>query len=84
MAGGRKTAKVNKERYGEDYYKVLGAKGGKSTHPNKGMAADPVLASKAGKKGGQRSRKGHKFISETATHRKYLRKSDGAIVEHKR
>lgn len=60
----------------------IGAKGGSTpTNKKKGMAADPVRASVAGKKGGQRSRKGHKFLREEGEFNVYLRHSDGEIVK---
>ena len=52
--GGKKAAANNKKRYGADYYKLIGRKGGLS--PKKtpsGFAADRERASWAGRKGGQ-------------------------------
>lgn len=54
--GGLKTAKRNKERYGDDYYHRIGSKGGRARGP-KGFALNPDLARKAGAKGGRRSRR---------------------------
>lgn len=48
VAGGKKAAKTNKERYGEDHYRLAGAKGGKARVP-KGFAKNKKLASEAGK-----------------------------------
>lgn len=56
--GGKKAAETNKKRYGKDFYKKIGAKGGKKTGVKKGFAANPELASKAGRKGGRKSRRG--------------------------
>lgn len=36
--GGKKAAKTNKERYGEDFYKIAGRKGGKVSGVAKGFA----------------------------------------------
>ena len=57
-AGGLKAAKTNKEMYGKNFYKNIGAKGGKVIGVMKGFACNRELASKAGKKGGMISRRG--------------------------
>lgn len=51
-AGGKKCAAKNRERYGEDYYKRIGAMGGK-VQVKKGFATDRKRASEAGRKGGK-------------------------------
>lgn len=56
-AGGMKAAATNKLRYGEDFYKRNGQKGGRNGHTG-GFAADPALARVAGAKGGRISRRG--------------------------
>lgn len=57
--GGKKAAIVNKERHGADYYKRIGALGGSKSHPEtRPFAKSPELASRAGKKGGQLSKRG--------------------------
>lgn len=59
-AGGAKAAKMNKQLYGDDFYRKIGSKGGrqKSSKP-RGFAAHPELARTAGAKGGRMSsRKG--------------------------
>lgn len=57
--GGKKAAKTNKELYGENYYRILGSKGGQSKDGKpKGFAAmskEKVKA--AGRKGGKTSRR---------------------------
>lgn len=58
-AGGLKAAATNKERYGEEFYANIGARGGRNGH-NGGFAANPALASLAGKKGGRISKRGAK------------------------
>lgn len=55
--GGTKSAITNKARYGEDYYKRIGAIGGKKGHTG-GFYADRELARRAGAKGGSISRRG--------------------------
>ena len=55
--GGMKAAATNKERYGEDFYKNNGRKGGQNGHTG-GFYANRELASIAGRKGGLISRRG--------------------------
>ena len=64
--GARKAAITNKERHGEDFYRTIGAKGGRNGHIG-GFNSDKVgkdgltgfeRARIAGKKGGQISRRG--------------------------
>ena len=54
--GGLKAAKKNKERYGNDFYRMIGSKGGQNGHTG-GFAANPALARIAGAKGGRISRR---------------------------
>lgn len=49
--GGLKCAQTNKERYGTDFYKKIGAKGGAKSIGG-GFAYIPGLAQSAGAKGG--------------------------------
>ncbi len=58
-AGGLKAAATNKAKYGVNFYRRLGAEGGKKTGL-KGFALNKELARIAGKKGGLVSRKGRK------------------------
>ncbi len=55
--GGIKAAETNKSRHGSDFYKKIGGKGGLVVGVKKGFAANPELASKAGKKGGKISKR---------------------------
>lgn len=55
-AGGRKAAKTNLERHGKDFYKNIGAKGGRNGHTG-GFYNNSELAKKAGKIGGLISRR---------------------------
>lgn len=50
------TARI-KELHGADYFKLIGAMGGKKTNPNKGFGSNRALARKAGAKGGRISRR---------------------------
>lgn len=57
--GGIKAAKTNKEKYGDNFYKEIGRKGGSKSHPEtRPFAANPELARIAGQKGGQTSKRG--------------------------
>ena len=55
--GGLKASKANKEKYGDDFYKRIGAIGGRNGHTG-GFASNPELARLAGAKGGRISRRG--------------------------
>jgi len=46
------------ERYGEDYFRNIGRKGGQACVP-KGFAANPELAREAGRKSGLARKKNH-------------------------
>lgn len=54
--GGIKTAQTNKAKYGEDFYKRIGAIGGKKGTTG-GFAANRELARIAGRKGGRISKR---------------------------
>lgn len=56
LEGGRKAAKTNILKYGNDFYARIGAKGGRNGHTG-GFAANPALARIAGAKGGRKSRR---------------------------
>lgn len=49
--GGLKCAATNKMKHGEDFYKRIGAKGGKVKNPNKGFGSNHERAVAAGYKG---------------------------------
>lgn len=55
--GAIKAAATNKARHGNDFYKEIGAMGGRMGHTG-GFAANPTLARIAGAKGGRISRRG--------------------------
>ncbi len=54
-AGGSKACQTLKERYGEDYFKKIGALGGKKSRG--GGFADKDLARRAGAIGGRKSKR---------------------------
>ena len=55
--GGLKTAATNIERNGPDFYKRIGAIGGRNGHTG-GFYGNPELARLAGQKGGRISKRG--------------------------
>lgn len=58
VKGGRRAAQSNKERYGDDYYRKIGSKGGQAIPAKpRGFAANIELARKAGAKGGKISKR---------------------------
>lgn len=57
VKGGLKAARTTKQRYGEDYYMVVGREGGLRHHKNKGFGHPSIDASAAGRKGGAASRR---------------------------
>lgn len=56
LSGGRKAAQTNKEKYGADFYREIGRKGGQNGHSG-GFAANRELARIAGAKGGRISKR---------------------------
>ena len=75
-AGGLKAAATNKQRYGEDFYKVNGAKGGRAGHTG-GFASNPELARRVGRTGGLHSRKGWIAIERTDTYILWRKRTTG-------
>lgn len=60
QSGGLKAATTNKEKYGDNYYAEIGAKGGRNGHTG-GFASNRELARIAGAKGGRISKRGKKI-----------------------
>lgn len=56
IEGGKAAAKTNKEKYGKDFYKTIGTKGGKLGRTG-GFYANRELARTAGALGGTISRR---------------------------
>jgi len=50
--GGQRAAQTNKEKHGEDFYKRIGASGGRKSRGG-GFTGRPDLAQAAGTKGGR-------------------------------
>ena len=57
-AGGIKARNTNYERNGKDFFRRIGAIGGRVSGIKKGFALNPELAKKAGRKGGRISKRG--------------------------
>lgn len=55
--GGMKARNTIYKRHGKDWYKKIGAIGGRNGHTG-GFASNPALARLAGKKGGKISKRG--------------------------
>lgn len=57
-AGGIKSRNTNILRHGNDFFREIGAKGGRTKGVKKGFAANPEVARRAGRIGGARSKRG--------------------------
>lgn len=55
--GGIKARNTNYKKWGDDFYKNIGRKGGQNGHTG-GFASDPELARRAGRLGGMISKRG--------------------------
>lgn len=62
IEGGKKCAETNKRKYGKDWYRKIGAIGGKNGNTG-GFAANPELARVAGAVGGRKSKRGPSTIN---------------------
>jgi general stress protein YciG len=56
VKGGQKAAQTNKQRYGANFYEVIGRSGGTISRGG-GFAKNRELAVEAGRRGGQASRR---------------------------
>lgn len=59
--GGKAAAVSNKTRYGEDFYRRIGSKGGSSSKTG-GFFANRALAREAGRKGGRISKRTKRVV----------------------
>lgn len=57
LKGGQKASTTNQKRHGSDFYKKLGAIGGKWCSPTKGFGGNRERARAAGQMGGRISRR---------------------------
>ena len=58
VAGGIKTRENLYEKYGRDYFRNIGRKGGKACNPYKGFGSSQERAKRAGSIGGKISKRG--------------------------
>ena len=58
VAGGMKAREVFYEKYGRDYFKNIGKRGGEVCNPYKGFGSSPERAKEAGRIGGKLSKRG--------------------------
>ncbi len=79
IVGGKKAAKKNIERQGADFYRRIGAVGGRNGNTG-GFKGGSELASTAGTLGGRRSKHGYKFVKETEKTLEYTDKVTGEYV----
>lgn len=76
-AGARKAVETIKTKYGDDFFVVQGAKGGREGHTG-GFYANRELASVAGRKGGTISKRGKAGYNN---HREFMQ--EAVIASHK-
>ena len=81
-AGGLSAAETNKAKHGADFYSRIGSIGGKLGHTG-GTYANPEWAAKIGSKGGQRSKRGYKFVAEVGGYLHYIKNDTGETVAFK-
>lgn len=65
--GGQKAAATNKAKYGDEFYRIIGSKGGQNGHTG-GFTNNPELAKRAGAIGGRVSRR----TAESAKPKEYI------------
>lgn len=80
-SGGLKCAATNMELHGKDFYRIIGAKGGKASSTG-GFYANPSLAQKAGRIGGLKSRRGKSLkTTQRVNHAKEMRDNGATLKE---
>ena len=57
VAGGRKATQTIKERYGDDFYREIGRRGGQNGHWGGFNTMDKEKVRECGRKGGKKSRR---------------------------
>ena len=79
-AGGIAARDTNYERYGRDFFRNIGRRGGRLGRGG-GFAANPALAKIAGGRGGRNSRKGLRMVEELSDGRvRYIVKKTGEEI----
>jgi len=81
-SGAVKSTEKIKRVHGEDFFKRIGAIGGRNGNTG-GFASDPALARKVGATGGQRSKRGHKYLYTSRGYNYYTNKKTGEEVKFK-
>lgn len=88
--GGLKTAATNREKYGKDFYKNIGQKGGRLGHtggfahlePGKDGLTGPERAKTVGDRGGLIGKRGYRFVKFAEKGSAYyVRKSTGQFIK---
>jgi general stress protein YciG len=79
ITGGLQAAATSKARYGSDWYRKIGAKGGKASTTG-GFYGDREMARAAGAKGGRTSRRGRSRKNEAMVAELRQRISDGELM----
>lgn len=80
VKGGRKAAATNLAKYGKDFYRKMGQKGGRNGHTG-GFAINPALARIAGAKGGRAAGRPHSAdVLRTGDYDEALKKSMVEVI----
>lgn len=82
-AGGLKTTKTIKKKYGDDFFRKQGRKGGKLSRTG-GFAKNRDIARTAGAIGGKLGKPGYKLIKATSKTLKYKNRKTGEIKTFRR
>lgn len=80
IAGGRKTRETNYKKHGKDFYKRIGAIGGRRGSTG-GFYANRALASIAGAMGGRVSKRGYKLVGEKDGQKIYRKDGKDYTIE---
>lgn len=79
LRSGKKTAATNLLMYGRDFYRRIGAMGGRSSSGSY-LKGRPDLAREIGKRGGQRGKIGYKYLRSDDSYNYYIHKESGKEV----
>lgn len=78
--GAKKAVFSVRERLGQDWYSVIGAKGGKASGTG-GFYADRTVAVRAGAKGGKLSKRGLSYVRSDDKYNYYINKLTGEPIK---